>query len=172
MCSLVRVFFFSFLPLSDAFSTHWCFIVFSVYSRLPLCILNALWPLSISRGKPIKVSSNQEMVSAVVSRWCSHSSLSGSARRSLTLAVLYILWCLRQREGSHLFLSWTNQLHSLWWIQVEGVCVCSRTIDAISFNSCLYLELHLCCLNSCQCPQDNAENTLLHFFSDRYFINV
>ena len=121
LCVRLCVFFFSFLLLSDAFSTHWCFIVFSVYSRLPLCILNALWPLSISRGKPIKVSSNQEMVSAVVSRWCSHSSLSGSARWSLALAVLYIVWCLRQREGSHLFLSWTNQLHSLWWIHVEAV---------------------------------------------------
>lgn len=72
---------------------------FSVYSEPPFRIINALWPLSISSSKPIKVSSNQEMVSAVVSCCCSYSSPSGCNYWSRTCTVLYIVWSLRERKA-------------------------------------------------------------------------
>lgn len=128
-----KFFFTRVLPPSEVFSAHRHLIVFCVYSWLPLCILNALWPLSISHSKPIKVSSNQEMVSAVVSCWYSHSSLSGSTHWPLTCTVLYFVSCLRGEgggAGSHLCLSCTTHSHSLW--QRSFVCWLAE-----QWNGCL-----------------------------------
>lgn len=67
---------------------------FSVRGWPLLCILNDLWPFSISPSKLIKVRTNQEMVSAVVSCWYSHSSLSGlcSDHWHVLVPILYQVW--------------------------------------------------------------------------------
>lgn len=124
-----------------------CYYLHVSWSLLPICMRSDLWPPPhppMSYSKPIKVSSNQEMVVAVSRCRCGYSSPSGSTHRCLTRILLHIVWRLRENRRNHLFLSGMNRSSSfipLWQISFDSsfkrlwMSVYTNNEDAAAFSS-------------------------------------
>lgn len=98
-----------------------CYYIHVSSSLLPLCVMNNLWPLPVSYSKPIKVSSNQEMLVAV-----SH------CRAAI---------CLHQAPLTDPWHGFCCILYDAWGKIREAICFCLGWISLLVLFLCVRLVL-------------------------------